>query len=335
MGDVGSVIPLGFAVWDLLKGDKLDVDAVVHAGDVSYAGMDMAFPALNVTSQDEFEPLWDLYGEITEPTASRVPYQVGIGNHEAWYDFAAVSARYPMRHSGSALPEAVSASTPFWWAWERSGVHFLHLSTEHEYTDPAAPQRVFAEADLAGVDRAKTPWVVVVFHRPMYCTEAGRYDQSRPGAPLQVALEPVLLAHGVDLVVAGHAHLYQRIHPVNNGTVTDMPVPSADGAALYASPSAPVHVVVGFSGAMQVANFVTPGPDWSAKQWVDGCDKSPGAPDCGRSDHSPRGSYGLGILKTNATHAHFQTRTLSSARHGAGLHDEFWITKGGVSPVSP
>ena len=67
MADVGSVEILGFATWQALDkrtlpGAELDADLAVHAGDVSYAGMDTALPALNVTKDDEWEPLWDLYG---------------------------------------------------------------------------------------------------------------------------------------------------------------------------------------------------------------------------------------------------------------------------------
>jgi hypothetical protein len=42
------------------------VDLTVHAGDIAYAGTDSAVPALNVSKDDEFEPLWDVYGEAHE-----------------------------------------------------------------------------------------------------------------------------------------------------------------------------------------------------------------------------------------------------------------------------
>ena len=38
-------------------------------------------------------------------------------------------------------------------------------------------------------------------------------------SPEQMAFEPFLLEHGVDLVLVGHEHCYERIHPVVNGNI--------------------------------------------------------------------------------------------------------------------
>jgi len=40
----------------------------------------------------------------------------------------------------------------------------------------------------------------------------------------------------VDLYACGHMHMYERVHPVLNGTVVQT-------GNVYRSPSAPVHVV--------------------------------------------------------------------------------------------
>ena len=46
------------------------------------------------------------------------------------------------------------------------------------------------EADLSGVDRSLTPWVVLYGHRPMYCTNDDRDDcrkfetRTRTGIPM-------------------------------------------------------------------------------------------------------------------------------------------------------
>lgn len=38
------------------------------------------------------------------------------------------------------------------------------MSTEH-FFGPGTPQRLWLEADLAGVNRSRTPWLVLVGHR--------------------------------------------------------------------------------------------------------------------------------------------------------------------------
>ena len=52
---MGTVMPLGFAVAEKLAAvqDDRGVGAVVHVGDLSYAGIDTGFPRLNFTKDDE------------------------------------------------------------------------------------------------------------------------------------------------------------------------------------------------------------------------------------------------------------------------------------------
>ena len=94
MADVGSFQVLGFEVWAALDartvdGGRGDVDLCVHAGDVSYAGLHAGVPLLNVSKEDEWEPLWDVYGAAHAPFTRRRAYMVGVGNHESFYGWAA------------------------------------------------------------------------------------------------------------------------------------------------------------------------------------------------------------------------------------------------------
>jgi 3',5'-cyclic AMP phosphodiesterase CpdA len=52
-------------------------------------------------------------------------------------------------------------------------------------------------------------WKICYFHHPIYTS--GRY-QSGAGS-LRRVLEPILLAGDVDVVLAGHEHFYERLHP--------------------------------------------------------------------------------------------------------------------------
>ncbi|KDO25712.1 hypothetical protein SPRG_09011 [Saprolegnia parasitica CBS 223.65] len=93
--------------------------------------------------------------------------------------------------------------------------------------------------DLGRVDRKKTPWVVVIKHNPYYntwkdhqcqCSHArfeisdpdacwrGAYVQGHPmfepHCGLQAKLEPLYAQFGVDVVLAGHVHGYERTAPI-------------------------------------------------------------------------------------------------------------------------
>lgn len=52
--------------------------------------------------------------------------------------------------------------------------------------------------DLASVDRSKTPWLIVMSHRPMYSSQVSSYQ-----ADLRNAFEAVLLQYGVDAYLSG------------------------------------------------------------------------------------------------------------------------------------
>jgi 3',5'-cyclic AMP phosphodiesterase CpdA len=68
-------------------------------------------------------------------------------------------------------------------------------------------------AQLAWIDEqlkdAREDWKVCFFHHPLY-SHAGRHGGN---VALRVALEPLLLKYGVDVVFAGHDHVYERVKP--------------------------------------------------------------------------------------------------------------------------
>lgn len=69
------------------------------------------------------------------------------------------------------------------------------------------PLLVRIQADLAKVDRAKTPWLLVLFHVPWY--NSNRAHQGE-GDDMRASMEPLLYAAGTDLILTGHVHAYER-----------------------------------------------------------------------------------------------------------------------------
>jgi 3',5'-cyclic AMP phosphodiesterase CpdA len=61
---------------------------------------------------------------------------------------------------------------------------------------------------------AREPWRIVYFHHPLY-SDGGRHGSN---VELRVLLEPVLVKYGVQVVFAGHEHIYERVRPQNGIT---------------------------------------------------------------------------------------------------------------------
>lgn len=101
-------------------------------------------------------------------------------------------------------------------------------------------------ADLARVDRAKTPWVVAMSHRPMYSTQTASYQTH-----VRAAWEQVLLQYGVDVYLAGHIHWYERLLPLGaNGTIDTGAV--VDNHTYYANPGKSItHIINGAAGNIE------------------------------------------------------------------------------------
>ena len=306
-GDMG-VVPLGFKVFDqILKDHELQpFNATMLFGDISYAGIDTEIKFLNVTKADEWEFVWDLFGKQIEPMSSKVPFMVGVGNHDMFYGAAAYSTRFGM-------PWEVSKGNSFWYSYDIGYIHMVSASSEHSFL-PNSDQMKWLITDLekARRNRKNVPWIVFNIHRPIYSSDLDGYSAHKPGCPLQLAFDHLLFQFKVDLVLVGHEHCYERIHPVVNGSVVTFPSKKDhEGNDIYENPPAPAHVVVGTAGALQEEKWVQPAPSWSAARYANG--------DSGKYTDT----FGYGQLKVfNRTHLRFNFRPISGA-----IKDVFWLVK--------
>lgn len=64
---------------------------------------------------------------------------------------------------------------------------------------------------LAEVDREKTPWLVVIWHASWYATYSKHWKETEC---MRRAYEPLFRQYGVDVVLNGHNHAYERSKPV-------------------------------------------------------------------------------------------------------------------------
>lgn len=156
-----------------------------------------------------------------------------------------------------------------WYSFDYGMVHFVQLNTETDLVPgeiapdeahgsgwlDAGPfgkpnqQIEWLEADLASVERSKTPWIVVAGHRPYYSASTASLCQE-----CQQAFESTLIKHNVDLVFTAHVHYYERLLPIANNVV--------DKNGLN-NPSAPWYLINGAAGNFEGHSKLDPMPDYT------------------------------------------------------------------------
>jgi len=114
-------------------------------------------------------------------------------------------------------------------------VHIIFVSTE-EAMLIGSVQYTWLIQDLQKVDRIKTPWIIVLGHRPMYSAIA--YPDGS-AEYLRSSIEPLFNAYQVNLALWGHVHLYERMCPIFQGIC----------AGTYENPGGTVHIITGAGGS--------------------------------------------------------------------------------------
>jgi hypothetical protein len=90
-----------------------------------------------------------------------------------------------------------------YYSFKKGNVHFFALDSN--YLDPK--QLAWLEKELANA--GSTDWKICYFHHPLY--SSGSFHGS--STELRMVLEPLFLKYGVQVVFAGHDHVYERVKP--------------------------------------------------------------------------------------------------------------------------
>lgn len=155
--------------------------------------------------QRGFDPP-ELFGELVR----RVPFMPALGNHDYYsYDLTPYFRRFP-HLQGRA-----------YYTWTSGEAQFFVLDTEQRL-DGASVQLAWLGAQLAQ-STARTK--VVYLHRPPFTSASVERTPS-----WRDDLHRVLSRHGVQLVLAGHEHSYERSHAIDGVTYI---VTGGGGADLY------------------------------------------------------------------------------------------------------
>jgi hypothetical protein len=199
-----------------------------------------------------------------------------IGNHET-YEFGRTAPfAYHEIFTLPANAEAggVVSGTENYYSFDYGNIHFVCLDSELSARTPDSPMAQWLHADLAA---NTNDWLIAFWHSPPYSRGShdsdDMFDNLGNMTFMRTNFVSILESYGVDLVLCGHSHSYERSFLINGHYgFSDSLLPEmikdagsgqpADTGAYY-KPAGPagnegaVYVVAGSSGH---ATFVRPIP---------------------------------------------------------------------------
>jgi predicted MPP superfamily phosphohydrolase len=187
---------------------------IAVAGDVGYANDRVRRTAAAIAVAGRTDP-YDvllLLGDNVYPAGdpSRLPdtvYQPFAPVLDTGAELLAILGNHDVKSGKADEQVAALGMTGRWWARQLGDVTIVGLDST-KVDDP--DQRAWLEQTLAA---ATTSWKIVALHHPPY--SAG-YQGSSTDA--RDAFSPLFERYGVQLVLSGHEHDYQRSHPINGVT---------------------------------------------------------------------------------------------------------------------
>jgi hypothetical protein len=186
--------------------------------DMTDRGVDFHLFSGDIVDLSFVQGEWDDWFDAVGRSFATAPFISANGNHDA------LALNYVTQ---IALP-----GNEQFFAFDYGPAHIVVLDDSARNYDEE--QVAFLEADLPAVDRERTPWVIAMHHRPIWS-----FSNHSSTARLQREWMPIYERHGVDLVLNGHDHNYQRMHPLRGGEIVDATegvvyvVTGGGGAPLY------------------------------------------------------------------------------------------------------
>ncbi|GAX77692.1 hypothetical protein CEUSTIGMA_g5135.t1 [Chlamydomonas eustigma] len=231
---VGLTADIGQTVNSTVTRDHLIASKphiILNVGDFSYADdysvttCDSPFGGPGGTCQ----PRWDAFATLWEPAWSTTPVISSAGNHEIEYSginatlspydqvfsypdnypFLAWSSRYPVP---GIVSDFGNINNNLYYATTVAGKIRVIVMNNYYAFGPGTMQYSWAIDELLNkFDRSVTPWLIVMFHSPPYHTLFTHYKEMDC---FMSVYEDYFYAAGVDMVLNGHVHAYERTHPM-------------------------------------------------------------------------------------------------------------------------
>jgi len=182
---------------ELQKPDAKPLDFYLHVGDMAYPkGTDREF-------QTKF---FDIY----QPTLRQVVCWASMGNHEGATSkgISGIGPYFdayvcPTQAEAGGVPSATEA----YYSFDYGHAHFVCLDSHDLDRSETGVMVQWMRADL---ERTKQDWLIAFWHHPPYTKGSHDSDKEKQLIEMRSLVMPVLESCGIDLVLTGHSHIYER-----------------------------------------------------------------------------------------------------------------------------
>lgn len=179
------------------------MDLILMLGDNAYSnGTDAQFEAA-------------VFGTQLDSIMRNTPVYSTVGNHEVRYVTAhsistPETTPYYLIHSFPVTGEGggVASNTESYFSWNYANVHFVSINAEEEDLDSSTSSMwSWLETDL---QQNTMDWIVVIVHQGPYTKGSHNSDTENEHIKVRENFLPLLERYGVDLMMSGHSHSYER-----------------------------------------------------------------------------------------------------------------------------
>ena len=254
IGDSGTANANAAAVRDAYKGfsGSTATDLWLMLGDNAYP---------DGTDSEYQGAVFDMYPEILRQTV----LWPTLGNHDGhtadsgtqtgpYYDIFTLPA--------GAEAGGLASGTEAYYSFDYGNIHFICLDSYDSSRSPGGAMLTWLEQDLMQTDK---DWIIAFWHHPPYTKGSHNSDTEGRLIDMRQNALPILESYGVDLVMTGHSHSYERSvlldgHYGSSGSLTGQMVldggsgreDEPDGAYAKPESGAPnagaIYAVAGSSG---------------------------------------------------------------------------------------